>query len=130
MPLCGRVIAGRPGTRQVPHPVVPSPLGILTQRQVGLSVQRGPELLVADGLFAGRTVRAGASLVGHVGPSSTLTPERRSGSRRGSQGSEIARAIIRSELEIGCGPVLAAVEEAEPADPKVAPSDATWDLQQ
>jgi hypothetical protein len=44
--------------------------------------------------------------------------------------SEIVLAIIRLELELGCGPALAAVEEAEPADPKVAPSDATWDLQQ
>src|ERR687895_1414805 len=82
VPLCGRVIAGRSGTRQVPRPVVPSPLRVPTQRQVGRSLQRGSELLVADGPIAGRTVRPGTSLVGHIGPSSASsprTPRRRRG---------------------------------------------------
>ena len=55
----GRIIAGRPGTRQVPRMVESSPLGILAQRQVGLSFQHAPELLVRVGPLAGRGVRSG-----------------------------------------------------------------------
>ncbi len=62
------VIAGRPGTRQVPRPVEPSPLRVLAQGQVGLSFQPAPELLVRDGPLVGREVPPGAaSLVSHIG---------------------------------------------------------------
>src|SRR4029450_5773608 len=53
VPGRGRVIAGRPVTREIPSPVEPSPLGVLAQRQVGLPLQGTPELLVADGRLAG-----------------------------------------------------------------------------
>jgi hypothetical protein len=87
VPLHGRrsVIAGRPGTRQVPGLVEPSPLGVLAQGQVGLSLQPAPELLVSDGLLPGREGPPGAaSLVGHVDTSSDSTPGRcRATSRAG-----------------------------------------------
>ena len=70
------VIAGRPETRQVPRLVELSPLRVLAQRQIGLSLQGTPELLVRVGPLAGRGTRPGASLVGHVGPSWTSTPGR------------------------------------------------------
>src|SRR4029453_5849956 len=66
--LPGRVIAEQPGTRQVPRLVEPSPLRVLAQRKVDLSLQRAPKLLIADGRLSARAVRPGASLIGHVGP--------------------------------------------------------------
>jgi hypothetical protein len=76
-------IAGRPGMGQVHGLVEPSPLGVLAQRQVGLSFQPAPELLVAEGTLAGRGVRPGASLVGQVRLSSTSTQARCTAAQRG-----------------------------------------------
>jgi hypothetical protein len=68
------VIAGRPGMRQVPEPVEPSPLGVLAQGQVGLSFQPAPELLVGVGPLVACGVPPRASLVGHARTSSTSIP--------------------------------------------------------
>jgi len=62
------LIAGRPGTRQVPGPVEPSPLGVPAQGQIGLSFQPAPELLVGVGPLVACGVPPRASLVGHIGP--------------------------------------------------------------
>src|SRR4029450_5744807 len=77
------VVAGRPGMRQIPGPVEPSPLGVLAQGQVGLSFQPAPELLVGIWPLVACGVPPRASLVGHVGTSSTSTPGTRSGGPRG-----------------------------------------------
>ena len=68
------VVAGRPGMRQVHRRVHPLPLRVLAQRQVGLSFQRAPELLVRVGPLIGWGAPPRASLVGHIGTSSTSTP--------------------------------------------------------
>ena len=80
MPGCGRVVA-KDLNAAGPPPGSTVAAGVLAQRHVGLSLQRGLELLVADRPVARRTAGPCQSLVGHVGPLLDLRNARpRSGS--------------------------------------------------
>jgi hypothetical protein len=91
------VAAGQPGTRQVHGRVRPSPIRILTQRQVGLSFQRAPELLVRVGPLVGWGVRPRAWLVGHLEPP---PPRRQVGVGRPTGG---RREGVPAQGEVGVG---------------------------